>query len=203
MDNATRLCAAKPWDHLPADVGWVRDVLVMRAPQAVIACGASAERAIVGTWDGPLLVLPHPAHYPSKAAYLWATRWDVESRLAVRSPHANKIVFEELTDEYIMVDQYDWPLICITQDVKRDLWYPTLYVKHPHVEGAYRYRLHYMYPFHSRENSVEYARHEFLANVDRHSNHEVQLRLECVFEWDGEGSPYPGPWEFPTEVVIV
>jgi len=59
--NTTSLVGETPASKLPADPIHIRSLLARYKPGAVIACGRQAEAALCELWDGPLLVVPHPA----------------------------------------------------------------------------------------------------------------------------------------------
>lgn len=58
--NTTAQVSPNPNTLCKPDMEHVRRLLAER-PSIVIACGKQAEAALIEAWDGPLLVVPHPA----------------------------------------------------------------------------------------------------------------------------------------------
>jgi len=88
-ENTTPIVGATPNSIIPPDHKHIRAILLRRAPRVVIACGKQAEAALVGLWQGPLLVVPHPAHRLLTDNLYREARWLLESgrfeeRLALR-----------------------------------------------------------------------------------------------------------------------
>ena len=61
-DNTTRAVGDHPDSRLPPDLDHVRRVLARHQPAAVMAFGRQAAETLPLVWDGPLLVVPHPAY---------------------------------------------------------------------------------------------------------------------------------------------
>lgn len=60
-ENTTPSVGATPKTILPPDEHHILSVLQERQAQVVVACGAQAGTALLALWNGPLLVVPHPA----------------------------------------------------------------------------------------------------------------------------------------------
>jgi hypothetical protein len=58
--NTTPVVTRTPDGQAPAEVAYMRRILLRLEPGVVVACGLQAERAVLGLWRGPLLVVPHP-----------------------------------------------------------------------------------------------------------------------------------------------
>lgn len=61
-ENCTPQVGATPDSIIKPDPEHILKVLAERSPRMVIACGSHAERALLELWDGPLLLIPHPAY---------------------------------------------------------------------------------------------------------------------------------------------
>jgi len=88
-ENITRAVGARPHIAMPADDTHVNQLLQMKRPRIVVACGKLAEMCLLRLWQGPLLVVPHPAHrlltdelYRQAKEYL--RREDFADRIALR-----------------------------------------------------------------------------------------------------------------------
>lgn len=75
-DNITPIVGPFPESIVPADPQHIAAVIAERAPGMIVACGKHAEEALVESWPGPLLVVPHPAHrLLTDALYVKAKRF--------------------------------------------------------------------------------------------------------------------------------
>lgn len=203
VDNANPLCGELWNSRLPFDADHVVRLLVSRAPEAVVACGSVAQE-VAKYWSGPLLGLPHPAHFPADRAYEMGRSWlerGYEDRVLIKSPNSLKV---RVTEFQVMAKSW-WsfwnPVICLAHNTAEDAYYCLLFVKHKGFENAHRYHSKFVDPFFMLEGAVAYARGEFSRNVARHAAGPLRVRVEDVFEWDGEGDPDPGPWVFPTDDI--
>lgn len=203
VDNASPTCGSHASHRLPWDETHVVNVLISHCPKVCIGCGREAESALSRMWPGPLLCLPHPAHFPAQRAYVAAAeslKFPYGVRLVCRTPNSHTIDWYEIPMPSQPLPKIDWPLICLAHDVRHDLWYPCLFEKHPHYDNAHRYRCHYVHGFKNPCDAMDYANGEFKQNVDRHANHVIDVQLDQVFDWDpgvfGAERPDPGPWVF-------
>lgn len=87
-ENTTPIVGATPGSKVPPDPEHITNVLERRRPRVVVACGRQAEAALVRLWEGPLLVVPHPAaRVLTDALYRQARRMldaGLEERIALR-----------------------------------------------------------------------------------------------------------------------
>lgn len=60
-ENTTPIVGRTPRSSPPADLPYMRSLLVLHSPQVIVGCGRQAEEALLAIWDGPLLCVPHPA----------------------------------------------------------------------------------------------------------------------------------------------
>jgi hypothetical protein len=96
--NACRGVGKGPNSELKPYPPKVRKRAIEHRVTAVLACGLVAERAAVQAWDGPLLVIPHPASRTLTNGLLDVARATLEAghgRLAIRQ-RAGFIEFENL-----------------------------------------------------------------------------------------------------------
>lgn len=79
--NSSPIVGNHPDSIFGAQAQHISRVLRRHRPQVVIACGRVAGRALPALWNGPLLLLPHPAYRVvsnalfRKARRLWLGEW--------------------------------------------------------------------------------------------------------------------------------
>ncbi len=61
-DNTTPVVGEAPNSILPPDSDHIRSVLHVQEPDIVLTLGRHAANAVQPLWNGPLLILPHPAY---------------------------------------------------------------------------------------------------------------------------------------------
>lgn len=202
VDNANPVCGSHPRSRLTADLTHLSDLIVARNPDVVVACGGEAQK-IAAIWRGPLIGLPHPAHYPAAIAYerakLVLAGLKPDDRWRYSTPRAGVLEMEPMPRHTNQRADYDGPVICLTHDLKSGKYHPTLYVRHPHFSNAHRYRLHYTQGYENPSAAAAYAGGEWRTLIDYHTDHVIQMRLNDIFQWDGDGLPDPGPWVFGAE----
>ena len=87
-ENTTPLVGSTPDSVVEPDEFHIKRVLLERKPKVVVARGKQAEYALTTLWNGPLLVVPHPAHrLLTNKLYVAAgelLRGEYKDRLALR-----------------------------------------------------------------------------------------------------------------------
>lgn len=88
--NTTPIVGATPSSVIPPDFAHIKSIIQETKPLIIVACGKQAENALKRNfvWNGPLLVVPHPAHrFLTDKLYLNARQYlenDYSGRGALR-----------------------------------------------------------------------------------------------------------------------
>jgi hypothetical protein len=61
-ENTTPIVGESADSVMPPDTEYIKGIINRRKPEAVVACGKQAEKAISELWHGPLIITPHPAY---------------------------------------------------------------------------------------------------------------------------------------------
>lgn len=61
-ENTTPIVGEKANSIIPPDIEYIKDIINRREPEAIVACGKQAEKALTELWNGPLIITPHPAY---------------------------------------------------------------------------------------------------------------------------------------------
>lgn len=92
--NTTPAIGVGSSSKLPPDPGYARRKISEIAPDVLVACGKQAEELAKDIWQGPLLIVPHPAcRVLTNALYLQARRF-------LRQRFSRRIAFRQLVGSF-------------------------------------------------------------------------------------------------------
>lgn len=60
-ENTTPIVGETANSVIPPDIEYIKTIINKRKPEAIVACGKQAEKAL-DIWKGPLIITPHPAY---------------------------------------------------------------------------------------------------------------------------------------------